>query len=53
MRYPGGEENQYPAVGDWVVVSSGATPEEHSTRLYEKMKWKKIAKWSKELKNRP
>jgi len=30
-----------------------ASREEHSTRLYEKMKWKKIAKWSKELKNRP
>ena len=27
--------------------------EEHSTRQYEKLKWKKIAKWSKELKNRP
>jgi ribosome biogenesis GTPase len=27
--------------------------EEHSTRLYEKMRWKKIAKWSKELGNRP
>lgn len=30
-----------------------ASREEHSTRLYEKMKWKKIAKWSKELNNRP
>lgn len=30
-----------------------ASREEHSTRLYEKLKWKKIAKWSKELKNRP
>jgi ribosome biogenesis GTPase / thiamine phosphate phosphatase len=27
--------------------------EEGSTRLYEKMKFKQIAKWSKELKNRP
>ncbi|MFC2020251.1 ribosome small subunit-dependent GTPase A [Chloroflexota bacterium] len=27
-----------------------ASREEHSTRLYEKVKWKKIAKWSKELK---
>jgi len=27
--------------------------EESSTRLYEKLKWKKIAKWAKELKNRP
>lgn len=27
-----------------------ASREEHSTRLYEKLKWKKIAKWSKELK---
>jgi ribosome biogenesis GTPase len=27
--------------------------EESSTRLYEKLKWKKIAKWSKKLKNRP
>ncbi len=27
--------------------------EESSTRLYEKLKYKKIAKWSKELKNRP
>jgi len=26
---------------------------ESSTRLYEKLKWKKIAKWSKELKNLP
>ncbi len=30
-----------------------ASREEDSTRLYEKMKFKKIAKWSKELKNRP
>jgi ribosome biogenesis GTPase len=30
-----------------------ASREEHSNRLYEKLKWKKIAKWSKELKNRP
>jgi ribosome biogenesis GTPase len=30
-----------------------ASREEHSTRLYEKLKYKKIAKWSKELKNRP
>jgi ribosome biogenesis GTPase len=30
-----------------------ASREEHSTRLYEKAKYKKIAKWSKELKNRP
>jgi ribosome biogenesis GTPase len=27
--------------------------EEGSTRLFEKMKYRKIAKWSKELKNRP
>jgi ribosome biogenesis GTPase / thiamine phosphate phosphatase len=27
--------------------------EDHSTRQYEKMRWKKIAKWSKELKKRP
>jgi ribosome biogenesis GTPase / thiamine phosphate phosphatase len=27
--------------------------EEGSTRLYEKLKYKKIAKWSKELKNKP
>jgi ribosome biogenesis GTPase / thiamine phosphate phosphatase len=26
-----------------------ASREEHSERLYEKLKWKKIAKWSKEL----
>jgi ribosome biogenesis GTPase / thiamine phosphate phosphatase len=26
---------------------------EHSTRLYEKLRWKKIAKWSKELGNGP
>ena len=30
-----------------------ASREEQSTRLYEKLKYKKIAKWSKELKNRP
>jgi ribosome biogenesis GTPase len=30
-----------------------ASREEGSSRLYEKMKYKKIAKWSKELKNRP
>ena len=30
-----------------------ASREEGSTRLYEKLKYKKIAKWSKELKNRP
>jgi ribosome biogenesis GTPase len=30
-----------------------ASREEQSTRLYEKLKFKKIAKWSKELKNRP
>ncbi len=30
-----------------------ASREEHSTRLYEKLKNKKIAKWLKELKNRP
>ena len=30
-----------------------ASREEGSTRLYEKMKYKKIAKWSKELKYRP
>ncbi|MBI2831074.1 MAG: ribosome small subunit-dependent GTPase A [Chloroflexi bacterium] len=30
-----------------------ASKEEHGTRLYEKQKWKKIAKWSKELQNRP
>jgi ribosome biogenesis GTPase / thiamine phosphate phosphatase len=30
-----------------------ASREEGSTRLYEKLKFKKIAKWSKELKNRP
>jgi len=29
-----------------------ASREEGSTRLYEKLKYKKIAKWSKELKNR-
>ena len=30
-----------------------ASREEGSTRQYEKLKFKKIAKWSKELKNRP
>jgi ribosome biogenesis GTPase / thiamine phosphate phosphatase len=30
-----------------------ASREEGSTRLYEKIKWKKIAQWSKELNNRP
>jgi ribosome biogenesis GTPase / thiamine phosphate phosphatase len=30
-----------------------ATREEGSTRLYEKTKWKKIAKWAKEINNRP
>jgi len=30
-----------------------AAREDPSTRLHEKLKWKKIAKWSKELKNRP
>jgi ribosome biogenesis GTPase len=30
-----------------------AIREEQGTRLYEKMKFKQIAKWSKELKNRP
>jgi len=30
-----------------------ASREEGSTRLYEKLKYRKIAKWSKELKNRP
>jgi ribosome biogenesis GTPase / thiamine phosphate phosphatase len=30
-----------------------ASREEGSTRLYEKLKYKKIAKWVKELKNRP
>ena len=30
-----------------------ASREEQSTRLYEKLKYKKIAKWAKELKNRP
>ncbi len=30
-----------------------ASREEDSTRVYEKMKFKKIAQWSKELKNRP
>jgi ribosome biogenesis GTPase len=27
--------------------------EENSARLYEKMRWKKVAKWVKEIKNRP
>lgn len=27
--------------------------EEQSTRLYEKQKWKKVAKWVKEIQNRP
>jgi hypothetical protein len=30
-----------------------ASREEQSTRLYEKLKYKKISKWAKELKNRP
>jgi len=30
-----------------------ASREDQSTRLYEKLKYKKIAKWAKELKNRP
>lgn len=30
-----------------------ASREEYSTRLYEKLKWKKVAKWSKEINNRP
>jgi ribosome biogenesis GTPase len=30
-----------------------ASKEEQSTRLYEKQKWKKIAKWVKEIQNRP
>jgi len=30
-----------------------ASREEHSSRLQEKVKWKKISQWSKELKNRP
>jgi ribosome biogenesis GTPase / thiamine phosphate phosphatase len=30
-----------------------ASREEGGTRLYEKMKFKKIAKWSKEIRNRP
>ena len=30
-----------------------AAREAHSTRQYEKLRWKKIAKWSKELKKRP
>ena len=29
-----------------------ALREKHSTRLYEKLRWKKMAKWSKELGNR-
>jgi len=30
-----------------------ASREESNMRLYKKLKWKKISKWSKELKNRP
>ncbi len=30
-----------------------ASREEYSERRYEKLKWKKIAKWSKQLRNRP
>ena len=30
-----------------------ASREEHSTRLHEKMKWKKISQWTKEIRNRP
>jgi ribosome biogenesis GTPase len=30
-----------------------ASREEQSTRLYEKQKWKEIAKWVKEIQNRP
>jgi ribosome biogenesis GTPase len=30
-----------------------ASREEHSTRLYEKAKYKKIAQWSKEIQKRP
>jgi len=30
-----------------------AAREEHSTRSYEKLRWKKIAKWAKELNNKP
>jgi len=30
-----------------------ASREENSARLYEKLKWKKLAKWAKEFKNRP
>jgi ribosome biogenesis GTPase len=30
-----------------------ASREDGSTRLYEKLKYKKIAKWAKELKNKP
>ncbi|MBE0480531.1 MAG: ribosome small subunit-dependent GTPase A [Dehalococcoidia bacterium] len=30
-----------------------ASREEHSTRLHEKTKWKKISHWSKEIQNRP
>jgi len=30
-----------------------ASREEHSTRLYEKAKYKKIAQWSKEIQNKP
>ena len=30
-----------------------ASKEEHNIRLYEKAKWKKIAKWAKEIQNKP
>ncbi len=30
-----------------------AVREEHGSRQYEKLRWKKIAKWAKELKSRP
>jgi ribosome biogenesis GTPase len=30
-----------------------ASREEHSTRLHEKTKWKKISQWRKEIRNRP
>jgi len=30
-----------------------ASREEHSTRLHEKIKWKKISQWAKEIRNRP
>jgi len=30
-----------------------ASKEEHSTRLHEKMKWKKISQWAKKIRNRP